>query len=62
MKGKKMSILSEPVSFTVYRSQDDFFLGNGITVYTKRRAEMVKESLSRKGYPLPCRRGVWCKP
>ena len=45
-----MSILSQPVSFTVYRSQDDFFLGNGITVYTKRRAEMVKESLSRKGY------------
>lgn len=45
-----MSILSEPVSFTVYRSQDDFFLGNGVTVYTKRRAEMVKESLSRKGY------------
>ena len=26
-----MSILSEPVSFTVYRSQDDFFLGNGVS-------------------------------
>lgn len=45
-----MPILSEPVSFTIYRSQDEFFLGNGVTVYTKRRADMVKDSLFRKGY------------
>ncbi len=45
-----MSILSEPVSWTVYKGQDAFFLGDGVTVYTKRRAAMVKESLSRKGY------------
>ena len=45
-----MPILSEPVSFTIYRSQDDFFLGNGVTVYTKRRADMVRDSLCRKGY------------
>lgn len=45
-----MPILSEPVSFTVYRSQDEFFLGNGVTVFTRRRAEMVKDSLCRKGY------------
>lgn len=45
-----MSILSEPVSFTVYRSQDDFFLGNGVTVYSRRRADAVKEAFERKGH------------
>ena len=45
-----MPILSEPVSFTIYRSQDEFFLGNGVTVFTRPRAEMVKDSLCRKGY------------
>lgn len=45
-----MSILSEPVSWTVYKGQDAFFLGDGVTVYSRRRADMVVESLSRKGY------------
>lgn len=45
-----MSILSEPVSWTVYKGQDAFFLGDGVTVYSRRRADAVKEAFERKGH------------
>ena len=45
-----MSILSEPVSWTVYKGQDAFFLGDGVTVCSRRRADAVKEALERKGH------------